>query len=335
MKTVYIITQSEHGGAQNYVLQEALESIQDNQDVLIAAGGNGWLADQALLENIPYKKLVFCQRSINPLTDLMLFWEIFFTLRENQAQSVHLNSSKISIIGSLAARLSGVKKITYTVHGWVFNEPLSPIAKKLYFWAEKLTAKLKTKLIFVSRHDLNLAKEFKIGSEDKYDLAKLHVAPIDFLSPEVARQKMFQFAYKTDEGQKIIGTIANLYKTKALHRLVTCATQVQNQGLNYLFIIIGEGPERKILEKLIKNNHLNNIFLVGSLPNAAQYLKGFNLFILTSVKEGYPYAILEAKEAGIPILSTPAGGIPEMLKESELVEPEDLTERIIKHFSRG
>ncbi|NIW00160.1 glycosyltransferase, partial [Candidatus Saccharibacteria bacterium] len=57
----------------------------------------------------------------------------------------------------------------------------------------------------------------------------------------------------------------------------------------------------------------NSIILPGSLQNAQKYLKIFNIFILSSVKEGLPYVILEAMNAEVPIIATCVGGIPEMI----------------------
>ncbi len=64
----------------------------------------------------------------------------------------------------------------------------------------------------------------------------------------------------------------------------------------------------------------------GQIPDAAKYLKAFDIFVLPSVKEGLPYAILEAMAAGLPIVATKVGGIPEMITDGEsglLVPPKN------------
>ena len=87
------------------------------------------------------------------------------------------------------------------------------------------------------------------------------------------------------------------------------------------FIVIGEGQERIKLEKLIKKYKLeNNFFLIGAISNAYKYLKAFDIFVLPSVKEGFPWAILEAMASKVPIISTKVGAIPE-IKPGILVNP--------------
>jgi len=86
---------------------------------------------------------------------------------------------------------------------------------------------------------------------------------------------------------------------------------------NLKFLVVGEGRERKKLEKLIKKYYLeDDFFLAGAIPNAYKYLKAFDIFVLPSVKEGFPWTILEAMVAEIPIIATKVGGVPEILEDS-------------------
>jgi glycosyltransferase involved in cell wall biosynthesis len=88
-----------------------------------------------------------------------------------------------------------------------------------------------------------------------------------------------------------------------------------------LFVVLGFGPEeykQELQDRINKNNLQNNFFLLGKTPNAFQYLKGLDLFVLTSVKEGLPYSILEAKLAGVQVVATSVGGIPEIAEHVQI-----------------
>jgi glycosyltransferase involved in cell wall biosynthesis len=72
------------------------------------------------------------------------------------------------------------------------------------------------------------------------------------------------------------------------------------------------------LEKLITEKHLENtVHLAGEVPEARTYLKAFDIFTLTSRKEGLPYALLEASAAGIPAVASKIGGIPEIIDDNQ------------------
>jgi glycosyltransferase involved in cell wall biosynthesis len=81
-------------------------------------------------------------------------------------------------------------------------------------------------------------------------------------------------------------------------------------------LIVGEGEERANLEKQIKDLKLEDkIFLTGFIDNCSEYLKAFNIFTMSSIKEGLPYTLLEAGSASLPVVSTPVGGIPEIIED--------------------
>jgi glycosyltransferase involved in cell wall biosynthesis len=65
------------------------------------------------------------------------------------------------------------------------------------------------------------------------------------------------------------------------------------------------------------------------MDHAAEYLKAFNIFVLPSLKEGLPYAILEAGCASLPVVATTVGGIPEIIEDMRsgvLVQPKNIRE---------
>jgi len=235
----------------------------------------------------------------------------------------------------------------YTVHGWVFNEPLPAWKKLFYQYAEKFTAVLKNKIICVSQLDYNIARNQLKIPEKKLSLIYHGIKPINFLLREKAWQKLqanttnFKSEIRNLKSEIRIGTIANLYKTKGLEYLIQAIYIIKREFLlltsNFLLIIIGEGEERKNLESLIAQMNLKNtVILAGRIDNAAKLLRGFDIFCCSSVKEGFPYAILEAMSAGLPIVSTKVGGISDMISDNqngllaEAKNPQDLAKKIIE-----
>ena len=323
-KTIlYLITQSELGGAQRYCFDLA-KSLKDEFNIIVAFGeqGNkGSLAKKLEEKKITYYTIPNLTRSISPIQDFLALIEIIKLIKKINPDIIHLNSSKISILGSLAGIFSKAK-IIYTAHGWVFNEPLSFPKKTFYKYAEKFTSIFNDKIICVSDFDHQTALKNKISPSKKLITVHNGIEPIEFLSRQEAREKL-----NLDNDEFIIGSIGNLYKTKGFTYLVEAIKKLTDSGINAKAIIIGEGPERHNLEKIITELNLEKkVILAGRIHQAAKLLSAFDIYVCSSIKEGLSYTVIETMLNGLPIIATKVGGNPELIEEGKtgfLIKPQD------------
>jgi len=333
-KILYVITQGEWAGAERYVFDLAT-NLGADFDVTVAIGEpNGHQDLQNKLDKIGRVhviQLTHLVRRISPYHDILAIFELAQLYKKLQPDIAHLNSSKTGLIGSLA-RLFIIHYslfIIYTVHGWVFNEPLPWLRKKLYFYLEKWAAKLKDGFIALSPFEAEQGKSLlKIPSEKITTIPHGISQPIAPLSQTEARGELLKKTnLKISEKNIWIGTIANYYKTKGLDILIQALAKKRNALQNVSCLLIGEGPERTKLTQLIAANHLDNlVYLTGSVPEAARFLPAFDLFVLPSRKEGLPYSLLEATTAGVPVVATAVGGVPTIVTDKKtglLVPPEN------------
>lgn len=151
------------------------------------------------------------------------------------------------------------------------------------------------------------------------------------------RNKIKQKLFNAENGDIIITSIAALHPRKGLKYLIKAFSKVIIKKTDCKLIIIGEGPERKSLEKLIKNLDLfNKIMLLGYQENIPKILKTSQMFILPSIKEAFGLVLLEAMAAQLPIIASNVGGIPEIIqnhKNGELIESSNenaLADKIIE-----
>ena len=319
-KILYLVTLSEWGGAQKYVFDLSVHFREEGHQVSVAVGGkkNGELIKRLLKVGIKIYYIKKLERKINFYNDWFTFWSLYKLMKKMHPDIVHLNSSKAGSLGAVTARMACVKKIIYTVHGLILNEPLNFLKKKFYHLAEWLSAKFKTDIICVSDLDRKSILKFGIAPASKITVIHngIDIKNIQFLPREQARlelEKIMSYQLSATS-YKLIGTIANLYATKGLPYLVEAVRESLTIEKNLKFIVIGEGPERKKLEELISDYKLqNNLFLVGNVQDATKYLKAFDLFVLSSVKEGLVYSLIEASAAGLPIVATRVGGNAEII----------------------
>jgi L-malate glycosyltransferase len=83
-------------------------------------------------------------------------------------------------------------------------------------------------------------------------------------------------------------------------------------------VLVGEGPERRAIEDLVERNRLGaKIRFLGLRKDVARLLMASDVFLLTSISEGIPLTIIEAMVAGLPVVSTRVGGVPEIVVDGE------------------
>jgi glycosyltransferase involved in cell wall biosynthesis len=95
--------------------------------------------------------------------------------------------------------------------------------------------------------------------------------------------------------------------------LDTLVEAVARLGIPAHLAIVGDGPERPRLERLVGDTGISATF-AGALPDARRLLPAFDVFANTSITEGLSVTILEAMDAGVPIVATRVGGTPEILE---------------------
>ena len=312
-KILFVITKSEIGGAQKYVLDLAQGAKENGFAVAVASEHNSYFYETLTAADIPFHEIKSVQRAINVWQDVKLFFELLSLIRKEKPDVLHLNSSKIGGVGAIAGKIARVKKIIFTAHGWAFNEHRSPLEKQAIVLVSKFAALFQDVIICVSEYDKTGALAHRIAPAEK--LVAIHngidsTAIKKLLSRKEAREKL-----GIADDLFIVGTIANFYKNKALDMLPFSAISSAHSDVH--FVIIGEGPEREKIERLIEKYQLKDRFtLTGALQGANTYLKAFDIFVLPSRKEGLPYALLEAMAAKLTCIASDVGGIPEVIENN-------------------
>ena len=312
-KILYLVTQAEMGGAQKYVLELASEFQNKGCKTLVASEKNELFKEKLFKNGINFIVLKNIQRNINLFSDIKSFFEIYNLLKKEKPDILHANSSKMGIFGAFAGKLAKTPKIIFTAHGWVFNEDLPLLKKYFYIFLSRLSALFEDEIICVSNFDKKTALKYKVGSEKKLHIINNGIDPKKtiFFSKEETLKKL-----KLPKDKKIIGTIGNLYKNKGTKYFIEAAKNLLEERKDLFFIIIGDGLEKENLKMQIEKLKIkNNIKIIKIETEAYKYLKAFDIFVLPSQKEGFPYTLLEAGLAEIPIVATSVGGIPDLIND--------------------
>lgn len=335
-----VITQGEEGGAQRFLAQLAQHLNPATCTMHVVWGHNtGNDLARLLPSSVTHAVARHLTRSISPLHDALAVSELRTMMRAFQPDVVLCLSSKAGFVGARAAhglrKQHAQLKVIYRIGGWSFNDPIPAWKKRLYIVMEKLSASWKDVIIVNNTHDLEQAIHLGINPRKQRVCIYNGIdAELPFLSRDAARTALQKHTPQDflSLSSHLIGTIANLYATKGIATLIQAAASTPE---NARYVVIGDGPLHQELQHMIATLNIQHRFLLlGRLPDAWKYLKAFDVFVLPSVKEGFPWAILEALAACVPIVATRVGVIPEILTTSmhallcEPTQPRELSRAI-------
>ncbi|MBI5655041.1 glycosyltransferase family 4 protein [Candidatus Uhrbacteria bacterium] len=312
-RILLLVTQADWGGVQSFLSRFASNLKSDGHEVLLAAGGDGELWRNASTAGVCMHQLRNLVRDISLIKDIQAFREIRRLIDSFKPDAIHLNSSKMGVLGSLAARFSRTKpRVIYRIGGWVFLEPISSWKKWLYRTAEKTTARFKDVIITVHPGDELLAETIGIKPRER-----ILTVPNGLDYPRFTDQLLSQSDARSALGLPpsafVYGTVANAYATKGLIPYLDVAKKIMDENPDVWFVILGDGPEFGGLKHKCDSLGLDRLILTGHRDDADRLYRAFDIFVLPSRKEGMPWTVLEAMASGIPVVASDVGACRWML----------------------
>lgn len=314
-KALLVVTKSNFGGAQRYVYDLATNLSKDQFEVVVAFGPApdgkpGRLSKLLARQGIRTILVPELSRDVNLLGDANACRALVRLFKAEKPDIVHLNSSKAGGLGALAGRIAHVKRILFTSHGLPFDEDRHFLARAVIACATWLTIMLTHQTIAIANDTADRLKKLPFL---KRKIALIHngILTPRFLSPEDARRDIRTLDPSIPEDARWIGTIGELHPNKDYPTAIEMMSFMETDAH---LIVIGDGEERAKLAALAEEKNVaSRVHFLGYVPDAAQYLRAFDVFLLTSQKEGLPYVLMEAGYAYIPVVASGIAGVHDII----------------------
>lgn len=287
MRILQIITLSELGGAQSVVINLA-NKLAENHEVIVAAGEGDGKMWQMLRSDIKQEYCKHLKRALSPLNDMLTVFDFWKFYGKYKPDVVHLHSSKAGMLGRIAFPSC---KVVYTVHGFDSIR----LAYRKFLPIERLMQYACKAIVGVSRYDERNLKQEKITR---------HVSCIYNGINPLETDESLSF-HLPKQYKKTVLCIARVSPQKDSRLFMSVATLLPE----YAFVWIGN--QQEVAE------HPDNVYFLGSIPNAGMYNSIADLFVLPSNYEGLPMVILEAMSTGKPVVASNVGGISEIVINGE------------------
>ncbi len=240
--------------------------------------------------------------------------------REIQPHVVQAHMFHTNLYVVIAARLAKVPVVITTEHGknlW---------KNSIHHWIERgVISPLSTMRVAVSQD----IRDIRIQSAD-IPADKIMVIPPCVEIPE-------QSVEYHDKSSVMLGAVGRMVDAKDYPTLLRAFSRVVDSGMKAELVFLGDGPARSQLENMARELGIAGVVrFPGFQSNIDEWLRRFELVVFSSIREGIPVAMLEAMAAGVPMVATRVGGIPEVIRDGvngllvECGRPEDLANAIMR-----
>jgi glycosyltransferase involved in cell wall biosynthesis len=250
-------------------------------------------------------------RSVNLRGDIRAFFLLIKAIREFKPHIIHTHTAKAGFLGRIASLLSLQKSVrVHTFHGHLLTGYFGSIKRMLVVIAEKSLALATQQLLAVGdkvRQDL---LEAGIGSKEKFALMPPGLALGNLPSKDDA---LTFFGLNNERLQcAFIGRVTQI---KRPDRFLDVVSEIKKRGTSLDFFVAGDGELLEACrERIIAENLPVNV--LGWQSNIEKVLSAADIVVLTSDNEGTPLSLIQAGMAGLPVVSTNVGSVPEVVLDN-------------------
>ncbi len=302
------------GGAEMIMLQMSEELRRRGHEVVpvLPARGVGWLGERYREKGFEPETFAI-ERALDPAC----LRGIVRVLRRRRVDLVHSHEFAMAVYGTVAARLIGLPHVV-TMHGnqGTMEAWRRRLALRFAFgWSDAVVA--------VSDHTRRHLEE-ALRLEPGVVTTIPNGVPLPSGRREPARRE-FDLA----EDETVLLSVGSLIPRKGHAALLRALAEVRRQepSLDWRLLIAGRGEEKDRLETLAREGGISDrVHLLGYRADVSDLLAAADIFVMPSLWEGLPLAILEAMRSGTAVVATAASGIPEAIRHGQeglLLEPGD------------
>jgi glycosyltransferase involved in cell wall biosynthesis len=285
MKVCLVMASSGEGGLEDHVAGLANSFATELEVVVVAPASFGG----KLVSGVTFAPLDLSRNRRNPL----VLWQLLQIMRRHRPDIVHAHANKAAAMVAAVRRFYPARYLA-TVHG----------------------SKRQTGVYGKFDHVVAVSRAVAATLPDvPASVIYNGVAP---LPPGGERQLRHQFGI--DRGTFVCGAIGRLVPVKRFDLLIRAFAEVDG-----VLMIIGDGPERELLEKLAADLGIaGKVHFLGFVPNAATCLSQFNAVAISSDREGFSYVLAESLVNRIPVIATDVADIKEIIGADHVVPVGDL-----------
>lgn len=328
MKILQIIYTLSSGGAERFVVDICNELVKNTNNEVHLLTINARNEKEKYYLNSLSHKVYYSDVGATKGLSVKSIWGVYKTIKRIKPDVVHMHSG--AILGYLPAIFYKRTNYIYTIHT-IANKA---IASKWLKEFQKWLFKKHIQPVTISKICQESYKSF-YGQDNAICIINGRASLI--ATDEAKNVKKEIEGYKRSKETPVFIHVARYSKEKNQELLFNAFNKLHNDGKDFLLVVIGAGFDNSPYMHLNETSHIK---ILGAKQNVGDYLACADYFVLSSIFEGLPLSLIEAMSMGCIPISTPAGGVVDVIRDGEngLLSPsldsEDFYKTIEKVFDR-
>jgi glycosyltransferase involved in cell wall biosynthesis len=247
-------------------------------------------------------------RRVNLVGDIKALLGIVKEIRSFKPHLIHTHTAKAGFLGRVASIISLHPSVrVHTFHGHLLNGYFGPFKRSLIVLAEKLLAIFTHELLAVGEKVRQDMLDVGVGEPEKFG-----VMPPGLELGELPPKKEAQESLGMSSSKLQCGFIGRVTQIKRPDRFLDVVCEVKSRGIEVEFFMAGDGELLDLCRKRISHENLP-VNVLGWQSDIEKVLSAADVVILTSDNEGTPLSLIQAGMAGLPVVSTNVGSVPEIV----------------------
>ncbi|MBY0276539.1 glycosyltransferase [Candidatus Binatia bacterium] len=270
---------------------------------------HGRVADERLV------RIPSLGRELSATRDLRTLAALLALVRRVRPHVVHTHTAKAGTLGRLAAILAGVPVRVHTFHGHVFDGYFSPAKTRAFLAVERALARRTERILTVSDHVRDELLALGIGRPEQVTVVPLGLDLAPFTRAEEERGALRR-ELRVGDDTPLVGIVARLVPIKAHEVFLDAAARIAARVPTCRFVVVGDGERREELTAHARELGIGErVHFLGWRADLVRVHADLDVMLLTSRNEGSPVALIEAMAAGLPVVATAVGGVPDLVRD--------------------
>lgn len=305
-----------------HLLLRQLDALRDRGFEVFGISAEGPYANDLRARGITHLHVPM-KRKFDPFGDLRAFWSMYRTIRKYKFTIVHTHTPKAALIGQYAALFAGTPVRMHTIHGLYFPAHMTARTRWMYVLAERLTMMFSHLNLSQNPEDIPVAISEKISDPERIRYLGNGI-DLSFFNPEiftVQEKQRLRERLNLLPHHIVVGTVARFVVEKGYLDLLQAAQMVKEKNRNVRFLIIGSPEANKsgsLDPAMISKIGLDDsVFYLGYRADVRDLYGIMDMFVLPSLREGFPRSAMEASTMGLPIVATDIRGCRQVVGHEE------------------